>query len=152
MEGTDLLLLELPSTHYPPFLDQTLYELRSDGIIPLIAHVERYPYVQKDPSVLYNWASDGAYIQVNAKTLLSSKQKKQMLKLIRWGLVHVICSDTHSTGFRPPNLGAAMEVVRRELGDDAADLLTRTAEDLFRGEEPETIELHKPRNFFGSWL
>ena len=43
MGDTAYLLLEFPTTHKPHFIRQTLYNLQQQGIVPLIAHIERYP-------------------------------------------------------------------------------------------------------------
>lgn len=152
LEGTDMILLELPTSHCPAFLDRTLCSFRADGIIPLIAHVERYPYVLNNPAILYKWIANGACIQVNAGALLGGGPKKQILNMIRWGLVHVISSDTHSLQRRPPNLSKAMHVVERALGKETVRRLRQNAADLFDGEEPRIGEIHKPRSLFGLWL
>ena len=44
MGDTAYLLLEFPTTHKPHFIRQTLYQLQQQGIVPLIAHIERYPH------------------------------------------------------------------------------------------------------------
>ena len=44
MGDTAYLLLEFPTTHKPHFIRQTLYNVQQQGIVPLIAHIERYPY------------------------------------------------------------------------------------------------------------
>ena len=48
MGDTAYLLLEFPTTHKPHFIRQTLYRLQQQGIVPLIAHIERYPYVLEE--------------------------------------------------------------------------------------------------------
>ena len=65
MGDTAYLLLEFPTTHKPHFIRQTLYNLQQQGIVPLIAHIERYPYVLEDPTLLYDWVAAGAYAQIN---------------------------------------------------------------------------------------
>ncbi len=152
LEGTKVLLLELPTDYYPTFGDQILYSFYADGFIPLIAHVERYPYAVQNPSVLHKWISNGAYIQVNANALLRSNQKKWVLKMIRWGLVHVICSDAHSMAFRPPNISEALNTVAKEMGNKEVQRLKQNATDLFNGIAPEHTAIHKPRNFGGVWF
>lgn len=57
MGDTAYLLLEFPTTHKPHFIRQTLYNLQQQGIVPLIAHIERYPYVLEDPTLLYDWVA-----------------------------------------------------------------------------------------------
>lgn len=152
MEGTDLLLMELPVNQYPSFLDYTLCDFRANGITPLIAHVERYSYVLKNPSILYKWISCGAYIQVNAQSVVNSRHKKWILKMIRYGLVHVLCSDTHSKIQRPPNVRDAMDIVAKELGNAEALRLKQNADDLFLGLEPENTKIREPKNICGFWF
>ena len=53
MGDTAYMLIEFPTTHKPHFIKQTLYALQEQGILPLIAHIERYPYVLDDPTLLY---------------------------------------------------------------------------------------------------
>ena len=153
LEGTDLLLLELPTNYYPQFLDHTLLDLQARGIVPLIAHVERYAYVMEDPSLLAQWIRNGAYIQVNAGALRPERsQRKQVLKLMKWGLVHVIASDTHSPDKRPPNLQMAMQTIRDSLGQETVDRLLRNAQTLFQGELPPDAPIHEPRRILGRWM
>ena len=94
---TSYMLVEFPTTHKPHFIRQTFALLQEQGVLPLIAHIERYPYVLEDPTLLYNWVAAGAYVQINAGALLDSpKLRRTLCKFISWQLVHVISTDTHS--------------------------------------------------------
>ena len=42
---TSYMLVEFPTTHKPHFIRQTFALLQEQGVLPLIAHIERYPYV-----------------------------------------------------------------------------------------------------------
>ena len=102
MGDTAYMLIEFPTTHKPHFIKQTLYALQEQGILPLIAHIERYPYVLDDPTLLYEWVAAGAYAQINAGALLQdAKLRKKLCKFISWGLVHVLSTDTHSPDKAP---------------------------------------------------
>ena len=70
LEGTGLMLVELPVTYRPQWTVEVLYQLGTLGITPLIAHVERYPYVMEDPNLLIDWIEAGAYTHVNASSLV----------------------------------------------------------------------------------
>ena len=84
------MLVEFPTTHKPHFIRQTFALLQEQGVLPLIAHIERYPYVLEDPTLLYNWVATGAYVQINAGALLDSpKLRRTLCKFISWQLVHV---------------------------------------------------------------
>ena len=83
MGDTAYMLIEFPTTHKPHFIKQTLYALQEQGILPLIAHIERYPYVLDDPTLLYEWVAAGAYAQINAGALLQdAKLRKKLCKFI----------------------------------------------------------------------
>ena len=116
MGDTAYLLLEFPTTHKPHFIRQTLYNLQQQGIVPLIAHIERYPYVLEDPTLLYDWVAAGAYAQINAGALLEPKLCKKLCKFIQWGLVHVISTDTHSPDKRPPRMAQGVQQLEKLLG------------------------------------
>ena len=57
--GSNYILIEFPTTMHPPGIDETLYAIRAQGYTPILAHVERYPFVTEDPTLLYNWVCDG---------------------------------------------------------------------------------------------
>ena len=56
--GSNYILIEFPTTMHPPGIDETLYAIRAQGYTPILAHVERYPFVTEDPTLLYNWVCD----------------------------------------------------------------------------------------------
>lgn len=153
LEGTELLLLELPTNYCPEFLEETLWDLQSQGITPLLAHVERYGYMLENPELLARLVREGVYAQVNAQTLLrEGKRKKMVLKLLKWGLVQLVCTDTHSPEKRPPRLAEAMAEIERKLGAAAAARLEQNAQALFRGSLPKDIRIHQPKRILGSWM
>lgn len=153
LEGTDVLLLELPTNYNPPFVQETLEYLRADGLIPVIAHVERYPYVMQDPRILAEWVNLGAYAQVNGASLLRGDARAAMIhKLIKWNLVHLLATDTHSPKKRPPVLRQAFREVEKQCGPQKTAWLRQNAEALFNGQEPEFRKPHVPTRILGIWL
>ena len=149
LEGTRLLLLELPVLQKPAFLREVLLYLRQRGITPLIAHAERYRYVAQDPRLLADWMELGALIQVNAQSVIDGGLA---LRLIRWGLCQVIASDAHSLPHRPPNLRQALGIVSKKLGPEKASRMEQNAAALFSGFEPVPGEVRSPRRVLGFWL
>lgn len=150
LEGTNILLLELPLLTRPPHLEMVLEELQIRGIVPLIAHVERYAYVRRDPRLLARWIGLGALIQVNAQSVIDSDALVR--RLLRWGLVQVVASDAHSAVHRPPNLGKAMERIAKQCGAETVRTLQSNARAIFQGETLQAQELHIPKRFLGFWV
>lgn len=146
--GTRYLLLELPFLFEPPDVEGLIERLVSGGLTPILAHIERYSYVEEDPTLLYRWVRAGALAQVNAAWLLESQRSVRFAcQLDRWGLVHLCASDTHSVHRRPPNLAAGLQ----RLPNALAQKLRRNAEIVFTGEALEPSEPVRPVRRFGHW-
>jgi protein-tyrosine phosphatase len=93
------VLLEFPLYEIPPFSEETLFKLILKGIIPIIAHPERYVEIQRDIGKLYNLVRNGALTQVNAGSLIGKYGKstqKTVREMLAHNLVHMIGSDVHS--------------------------------------------------------
>lgn len=143
LEGTSSLLLELPILQKPAFLNEVLLGLTSRGITPLIAHAERYLYVQRDPRLLTEWIDLGARIQVNA-----GSDAAFIRKLLRWGLVHVMASDAHHASHRPADLRSGLN----KLSEEDAARLKQNAELFFTGQSVPTGEVRTPKRVLGFWI
>lgn len=140
---TSYMLVELPFTSdiRPAFLDEVLFEISSRGITPIIAHVERYPYILSDPTQIYDWVMAGYLVQTNAGTVVSGN--KMIKKLISWNLVQLVASDTHSVKRRPPMMDKAF----KRLDDD----IMQNGDDVFENYELDIGDSHYPKKVLGWW-
>lgn len=111
IEDTSYILIELLSS-YPFNLENTMNWLISDGITPIIAHVERYPYLTDNRKLMRSLAEMGVLFQCNAASLVSNRHKRVVNSLIRQDLVHILASDVHNRSSRPPNLMLAYEKLK----------------------------------------
>ena len=146
--GTRYLLLELLFWYEPFDVLGLIHRLREKGYTPILAHVERYPYVEEDPELLYRWVKAGALAQVNAGWLLhDDKAKKRIALYDRWNLVHVVASDAHSMETRPQNLERGYAALKPEL----AGKLQANARAIFDGKAPDCAAPVKPERRFGRW-
>jgi protein-tyrosine phosphatase len=147
--GSNYILIEFPTTMHPPGIDETLYAIRAQGYTPILAHVERYPFVTEDPTLLYNWVCDGCLAQINATGLIRDGHTAKWLhKLIEWNLVHILCSDCHHPVKRPPNLAEGFA----HLPDRVARRMQRNAIDIYLGDDLRPPEPTKPIYRFGHWV
>lgn len=151
LERTKYLLLELPILQKPAFVHEVLMGLSVRGITPVIAHAERYQYVRNDPTLLADWIDLGALIQVNAGSL-TGQGSGFVLKLIKWGLVHILASDAHSASHRPANLERGLEILQRKLGAEQAQLLEQNASAIFAGQSVPAPQTHRPKKVLGFWF
>lgn len=150
MGDSDTILLELPYSFLPGNADDILFQIAGRGYFPLLAHVERYTYLTKDPTMLYRWIRSGMAAQLNASTLLG-KDAAWGRKLLKWGLVQVLATDSHSASHRPPRLKAGMDAVVAKFGSDFAAHLQENAAEIFQGNALYVEEPQCPRRFLGMW-
>lgn len=153
LQGTPYLLVEFDTSYYPEWADDVFYRLSLAGVRPLVAHVERYPYIVREPNLLAGLIEAGAAIQVNATSLtLHKRTAKLILRLVRHGFVHVVASDTHSMDRRPPMLGEAMALIRQKCGQEAAETLNANAAAVFAGKPLRLPEPAPMKPLLGHWL
>lgn len=127
-EGTNYLLLEPPFTPWSERFLRDLYELLNQrALVPVIAHIDRYVDTQ-DKKMLRELYSLGLPTQISAEHFLRFATRGKMLRCLRDGVAQLLISDCHNLTSRPPNLGAAMEVIHRKLGDAAMSLFHATDE------------------------
>lgn len=130
-------LLELPFAPWSEQLVSQLYELPGrTGLTPVIAHIERYLKNQKSQHI-EAVLSMGVPVQVSAEPLLHPLRRGAVLRLLRERSAQLIASDTHDPHSRLPNLGDALAVVRRRLGDGKADSLAARSGEILT-HPPET--------------
>lgn len=147
--GTKYILIELPTTIEPSGVRETLFGVQQQGYTPILAHVERYPYVEEDPGLLYEWVQAGALAQINAAGYIRGGQTaRRMEKLIDWNLIHFISSDCHSPDKRPPNLDAAYD----RLPAPIARRFSQNAIAACLGREVDPPDPQKPKSRFGHWV
>lgn len=101
------------------------------GYVPVIAHVERYEYL--DWHILYDLKMMGALIQINSSCFIGNKNKrlyKNALNAISENCVDFIASDIHAK--RKSYLKKAYKKISKIFGKEVADnLFTNNAEKYF---------------------
>ena len=93
------MLIEFEPHIYPKNYENELFKLQSVGITPIIAHPERYRFIQQDISILDKWIDRDYVIQVDAGSIIGKLGKsanKTSLEMIDSGYIHLIGSDAHN--------------------------------------------------------
>ncbi len=135
--GGKFILFELPFVFIPPGTDKFVFNLKANGIVPIIAHAERIAAFQQKPELVGQLVKIGALVQVNAPGLTGragpgDKKCVELLLKNRW--VHFIASDVHSLTGRPPVLSKAVECAARIVGEEEARaLVCHNPEQIIKG-------------------
>ena len=118
IEGTRLLLLEMPFSKWTDYIIKEICELALQGrVIIILAHIERYLGLQ-GIKVFEELLEYGVIMQVNANFFCRFSTKRTALKLLQRGTVRLIGSDAHNLLTRPPKLLDAYGVIEKKLGRD----------------------------------
>lgn len=123
--GKYLLMDFLPATQLFT-IRYAMEEMLSAGHKIILAHVERYGALVGQEDLLEEWERRGALFQVNASAFsrkTPGKERRQVKKLMKRALIHVVASDAHDTLNRPPVLSEAEEVITARFGADIAQML-----------------------------
>ncbi|MBV6522708.1 MAG: hypothetical protein MNPFHGCM_02856 [Gemmatimonadaceae bacterium] len=123
------VLVEWPHGEVPAWATNELARLRGNGLVPLVAHAERYRGVTLE--LIREWRALGAAIQTDATILVSGGDKGEFAKaMLRDGLVDLLASDNHGD--------------RRSLG------MTRWwLEEIGAGHQGERLTAENPRRLLG---
>lgn len=98
LNNSRYMLFELPMTNKVNNLKEVIFNLRGQGIVPIIAHPERYTYFQDEPEALIPLIQQGCLFQGNLGSLVGiyGKRSKKCLKiLLTNNLIHFMASDVH---------------------------------------------------------
>lgn len=117
------VLCEAPPKSLPPHLDQFFLGMIAAGYTPILAHVERYRWIDSALPWIRNLSARGVVMQVTAGSLLGDyghRAEYWSHRLLDDCLVDIVASDAHNLTRRPPGLAGAFEFVTRERGAEEA--------------------------------
>jgi protein-tyrosine phosphatase len=122
------LLMEMPHGRYVE-LGPTLARLRHAGVGVVLAHPERCPELLEDAGRIEGLIEAGCLVQVSAGSVAEPRSPRDDAALCGWfrrGIVHLMGSDGHSPGRRPPRMATAYRQVVRWAGRGVADRVFST--------------------------
>lgn len=118
LNKTDYLLVEAIPGMTKIALKKALEKIIVMGYKPILAHVERYPFI--DSKILYEFKKTGVTIQVNLKSL---RHKKEIYRWIKLDLVDILASDVHDKKYRNYELKDILVEIDDKLGKKTRERL-----------------------------
>lgn len=104
---------------------KALLNIQSQGVWPILAHIERYLCLVKKPALVEELVEMGVYLQVNASGVLGNygrKEKKLIKKLFSKHMISFVATDAHDTERRKQELSQAAEYVKKKFGESMVEL------------------------------
>ena len=127
-------LIEFPLKDYGTEATRILDSVLKSGFTPIVAHPERYRYVQNEPKLLNLWTDMGCIMQMNRGSVLGrfgARTQALAEGMLERGFVGLIASDAHSSSARTTWMRDVWELLCRARSTEYAELLLR--------ERPESI-------------
>ncbi len=126
LNGSRYILVEFQFEEEEGFVHRMLDEIAALGLCPVIAHAERYRFVQENPQMVYRWRKKGYVVQVNKGSLMGSfgrRVEHTAMRLLRHNLISLIASDAHSPYRRTPNMRDLYEAMLDDYSKKYVDVL-----------------------------
>lgn len=122
LNNSRYLLVEFDFCEDPEFVDFMIDRIVNLGLVPVVAHPERYEFVKYNPHILTTLKSKGCIFQSNKGSFSGSHgsaAKKIAFEMLNNNQTSIIASDAHSMNFRTPDTTKA-----RALLEDTYDIET----------------------------
>jgi protein-tyrosine phosphatase len=129
LNGSRYLLLEPPHHSVPPRFEDSVFQLRTAGIIPVITHPERLSWIEGHYPSFERLVHGGAWMQVTSGSLtgrFGRRPKYWGERMLDEGLVHILATDSHHIDRRPPLLAEGREAAAKRVGEAESWHLVRT--------------------------
>lgn len=140
INNTRYMLIEFPMLEFNiEETINTLYELQIRGIVPIIAHPERYKQFIKNPSQINLLIKEGMLFQVNAGSIngdFGRDVKKTAIKYLNNNIYSFIGSDAHRDKGRNTDIKNVIEILeynQRKSFINNGKVMLKNEEIEFRG-------------------
>ncbi|MCI9246369.1 MAG: hypothetical protein HFJ30_04500 [Clostridia bacterium] len=127
MNGTKYLLMELPMHNQILNLESIVSKVINQGITLIIAHPERYSYVQKNYKVLNELAEMGVLFQANYGSCIGQYGKeaeKTLKKLLKANRISFFGTDCHRAGSIYDKMPEILKKLEKMIGKEKLEELT----------------------------
>jgi protein-tyrosine phosphatase len=146
LDDTRYVLVEPPHHVAPPRLEDLFFSLLVAGYVPVLTHPERLTWVNAHYEMVKRLAKAGVWMQLTVGSLagvFGPNARYWAERMLDEGYAHILATDAHDMGGRPPNLGEGRELASKRVGNVEAERLVMT--------RPQGMLLNKvPSDLLGS--
>ncbi len=132
--GTDYIMVEMPFAKWDHTIVESVKNLSNRGLVPIIAHFERYLKYKGNAAKIRELVNNGAVLQMNCEYLNKFFSRGKAVRFIKKGKVFALGTDCHSVSGRCPNYSMARQILEKKLGkklfqsfiENQSEFLSRT--------------------------
>lgn len=128
LAGSRYLLIEFDFEASPETIRRALDTVHRAGLVPVLAHPERYRMTMEYPGAIFDWVRSGCIIQMNRDSVtghFGRTVEDCANMLLRSRLVHCVASDAHHADYRNPDMSDVERVLAKRCGSSYAHLLLK---------------------------
>lgn len=118
------ILLEMPQ---PPWTETMYREIEAiyvkRGITPILAHIDRYIGPFRTYGIPKRLEELPVLVQANSEFFLDRHTSRMALRMLQSDQIQLLGSDCHNLTSRKPDLGDALALIRKRLGDAAVEYI-----------------------------
>ena len=111
MDESKYVLVEF-STRTETKVSEIVYELVMAGFTPIIAHIERYPYLKKED--YFDIKEAGGLIQINSSSFSHFFSRGLIKYLLKNDLVDYVATDAHDTSRRKVDFSFVHSYIKKK--------------------------------------
>ena len=150
INNTSYVLFEMPLNVEPLNLYDVVYEMLQHKIVPVLAHPERYVYIQTEPELVYDLIQKGVLMQANYASIIGYYGQREefiVRKFLENNMIHFLGSDVHRQNTIYPKIPEILEELTELIGEKKVEELTTINPKLALSnkrieiDEPNKIEL-----------
>jgi protein-tyrosine phosphatase len=133
------VLVEPPHHVAPARLEHLFFSILAGRYVPILTHPERLSWIETKYHVVRQLAARGVWMQITSGSLTGRSGRRPRYwaeRMLEEGLVHILATDAHNTGPRPPDLLEGRERAARLVGAAEAQHLVAT--------RPQGVLMNKP--------
>ena len=114
------ILLEMPVCRWTQSMYREIGNIQiRQGLTPVIAHIDRYVSPLRTYGIPEQLEELPVYVQANASFFLKISSRGLARNMMLRNQIHLLGSDCHNLTNRSPNLGNAVDMIRKSLGEEA---------------------------------
>ena len=133
MNNTSYVLFEMPLNAEPLNLYDIIYEMQQYKIVPILAHPERYSFVQQDPELIYDLIQKGVLMQANYGSIIGQYGEKAQVivkKFFENNMIHMLGSDVHRQNTIYPKIPDILMELNELIGEEKLKEFSYLGEDI----------------------
>ena len=146
INDTSYILFEMPLNVEPMNLYNIVYEMIKLKLVPILAHPERYSFIQKEPEIISELVEKGVLMQSNYASINGDYGKRAQIiikKMLEKNLVHFLGSDVHRANTIYPIVPEILIKLTEMIGTRKLEEITTTNAKLVL--QNKRIEIQEPK-------